>query len=104
MAIIGITGNTNYTRNTGMKEKPRVYGVATVGSEGQIVIPQEARQEHRIETGDKIFIISGPPGSKNIISLVTEEGMSELLQFVEDHALMLKNVVGQIPLKRKKKS
>jgi len=83
--------------------KPKVFGVAIVGSKGQIVIPQEARQEYGIEAGDKVFIISGPPGSKNIIALLTEDGMTEMLQFAEDHALMLKNIVGQVSPKKKKK-
>ncbi|HSE29175.1 MAG TPA: AbrB/MazE/SpoVT family DNA-binding domain-containing protein [Candidatus Saccharimonadales bacterium] len=33
------------------------YGSATVGTKGQIVIPQEAREALNIQTGDKLIII-----------------------------------------------
>lgn len=33
------------------------YGSATVGSKGQIVIPQEAREEMGIKTGDKLVVL-----------------------------------------------
>jgi AbrB family looped-hinge helix DNA binding protein len=34
-----------------------VYGVATIGERGQIVIPAEARTELGLEPGDKVMIV-----------------------------------------------
>lgn len=39
-----------------------LYGTATVGERGQIVIPAEARKLYNIETGDKLLIMGLPSG------------------------------------------
>ncbi len=33
------------------------YGVATIGTKGQVVIPAEAREEMSIQPGDKVIVI-----------------------------------------------
>ena len=34
----------------------KLYGTATVGTKGQIVIPADAREELNIQPGDKLYI------------------------------------------------
>jgi AbrB family looped-hinge helix DNA binding protein len=42
---------------------PTLYGTATVGPKGQIVIPAEAREALKIKTGDKVIVMGvGPQG------------------------------------------
>lgn len=36
---------------------PTIYGTATVGTKGQIVIPAEAREAFNIQPGDKLLIM-----------------------------------------------
>ena len=43
----------------------KMYGTATVGTKGQIVIPSDAREELGIEPGDKLYIAGSP--SKSIV-------------------------------------
>ena len=43
-----------------MGEAASFYGVVTVGTRGQIVIPAEARAELQIGEGDKIVVLKGP--------------------------------------------
>ncbi len=40
---------------------PKLYGSVKVGERGQIVIPQEARVELGLRTGDKLLALGGPP-------------------------------------------
>lgn len=35
----------------------KLYGTATVGSKGQVVIPAEAREELGIQTGDRLYVL-----------------------------------------------
>ncbi|MFQ6125628.1 MAG: AbrB/MazE/SpoVT family DNA-binding domain-containing protein [Candidatus Heimdallarchaeota archaeon] len=34
-----------------------IYGIATVGERGQIVIPKKAREHFKIEPGDKLLVM-----------------------------------------------
>ena len=34
-----------------------IYGIATVGERGQIVIPKKAREHFKIEPGDKLIVM-----------------------------------------------
>lgn len=54
----------------------KLYGTATVGSKGQVVIPVEAREELGIEPGDKFYVI-GVGGS---VGFVKEEILSHIVE------------------------
>lgn len=56
----------------------KVWGVATVGSKGQFVIPAEAREELGFAEGDKLLILSAP-GSQGIMAM-KQEVMEEFMQ------------------------
>lgn len=36
----------------------KLYGTATVGTKGQIVIPAEAREELGIKPGDRLYVVN----------------------------------------------
>lgn len=36
----------------------KLYGTATVGSKGQIVIPADAREELGIKPGDRLYVVN----------------------------------------------
>lgn len=57
----------------------KIYGVATVSERGQIVIPQEAREDLNIKPGDKLMVIC--VGPKFGLMLVKAE---EILTFFEE--------------------
>lgn len=56
----------------------KFWGVATVGSKGQFVIPAEARTELGVSEGDKLLILSAP-GSQGIMAM-KQEVMEEFMQ------------------------
>jgi AbrB family looped-hinge helix DNA binding protein len=45
-----------------MNHNKRLYGTATVGTKGQIVIPADAREELGIQPGDRLYVIGSQSG------------------------------------------
>lgn len=41
----------------------KLYGTATVGTKGQIVIPVEAREEMNIQPGDRLYVVNAMNGA-----------------------------------------
>lgn len=64
----------------------KLYGTATVGTKGQIVIPSEAREELNIQPGDRLYILNAMNGS-GIVCLkeeMLESMVASLTAQVED--------------------
>jgi AbrB family looped-hinge helix DNA binding protein len=40
----------------------KLYGTATVGTKGQVVIPADAREEMHIQPGDRLYVVGSPDG------------------------------------------
>ncbi len=78
-----------------MGEFPKFYGKVSVGTKGQIVIPVEVRKAMDIKPGDNLFIISGPPHEKKMVSVIPEKEFSKFLQFFEEHVTNLKRAVSK---------
>jgi len=53
----------------------KVYGAATVGERGQVVIPAGIRKSHKIKPGDKLIIFD----KHEMIGLVPAEEFSQML-------------------------
>lgn len=69
----------------------KLYGTATVGTKGQIVIPADAREALGIQTGDRLYVIGSP--EKKVIGLLKEE---QLEHFIEAHSLDIENLKSQL--------
>lgn len=57
----------------------KLYGTATVGSKGQVVIPADAREELGLKAGDRLYVANAGPGG---------------LVFLKEE--MLENIVAQM--------
>ena len=44
------------------KPRHKFYAAVTLGERGQIVIPQEAREELKLTPGEKLLVFQGPKG------------------------------------------
>jgi len=55
----------------------KLYGTATIGSKGQVVIPVEAREELGLETGDRLYVVGA--GTNGLIFL-KEEMLEDLVE------------------------
>lgn len=58
----------------------KLYGVATVGTKGQVVIPSDAREDLGINTGDRLYVFGIK--EKNIVGFMSEEQLRDMV----DHA------------------
>ena len=56
----------------------KLYGTATIGTKGQIVIPAKAREELGLETGQELFVIGG--GDAKVLALLPSESIEEFIQ------------------------
>lgn len=61
----------------------KLYGTATVGTKGQIVIPADAREELNIKPGDRMYVMNAMHGSG--IVLLKEEMLESLVQHMTEH-------------------
>lgn len=64
----------------------KLYGTATVGTKGQVVIPSEAREELGIMTGDRLYVIGSP--NKGFLGLLKED---ELEEFIDKMSLQVES-------------
>jgi AbrB family looped-hinge helix DNA binding protein len=68
-----------------------LYGTATVGTKGQVVIPVEAREALNIQPGDKLFVVG--IRSKESIGLIKEDKLREIIDHLTDHVETYKDFI-----------
>jgi AbrB family looped-hinge helix DNA binding protein len=56
----------------------KLYGTATVGTKGQIVIPSEARDELDIKPGDRLYVMNAMNGAG--VVLLKEEMLESFVE------------------------
>jgi AbrB family looped-hinge helix DNA binding protein len=56
----------------------KLYGTATVGTKGQVVIPADARDELRIQTGDRLYVVGSP--DKGFLGLLKEDALEQVVE------------------------
>jgi AbrB family looped-hinge helix DNA binding protein len=56
----------------------KLYGTASVGTKGQVVIPAEAREALGIATGDRLYVVGSASG--NLLCLLKEDAFEEIMQ------------------------
>ena len=56
----------------------KLYGTATVGTKGQIVIPVTAREELGINANDRLYVLGSP--HKGVIVLLKEDRVEKFIE------------------------
>lgn len=69
--------------------KGKVYGAATVGERGQLVIPAELRKALNIQSGDQVMVFAKL--DKKIVSLMPSKDFSRFLERAEKAISKLEN-------------
>jgi AbrB family looped-hinge helix DNA binding protein len=69
--------------------KGKVYGAATVGERGQLVIPADLRKDLGIKPGDRLMIFAKV--DKKMISLMREKDFSDFLHKASNIISKLEN-------------
>jgi AbrB family looped-hinge helix DNA binding protein len=67
------------TKKEPVNSSTRLYGTATVGTKGQIVIPIEARKKLEINPGDQLLILGNE--DTRVIAIIKTE---EISRFIKD--------------------
>lgn len=72
-----------------MHEK-KLYGTATIGTKGQVVIPVEARYELGLHPGDRLYVVGS--SNKGFIGLLKEDTLEHFLEQVNLQLENLKSI------------
>ena len=56
----------------------KLYGTATIGTKGQVVIPADAREEMNLKPGDRLYVLSAMHGGG--VVLLKEEMLEEIVE------------------------
>jgi AbrB family looped-hinge helix DNA binding protein len=71
--------------------KGKIYGVATIGERGQIVIPADVRKSLKVKPGDKLIVLFRP--DRKLIGLMPEEDLSTFLKHASKFVSQLEKKV-----------
>ena len=74
-----------------MMSAKKLYGTATVGTKGQVVIPADARLQMGIEASDRLSVI-GPQKGK-WVGVIQEELLLEMLDPLTDTGKQYNNLL-----------
>ncbi len=69
----------------------KLYGTATVGTKGQVVIPADAREDLGINSGDRLYVIGST--QKKWIGLIQEDQLREMIEHLTDNIEQYKDVL-----------
>ena len=69
----------------------KLFGTATVGTKGQVVIPADARDELGIESGDRLYVVGSV--EKKWVGFIKEVQFRELLNHLTDNIEQYKDLL-----------
>ncbi len=71
--------------------KKKLYGTATVGTKGQVVIPADAREELGIEAGDRLYVVGAT--EKGWVGFIKEDQLREMVEHITEGLENYKNAL-----------
>lgn len=69
----------------------KLYGTATVGTKGQVVIPAEAREDLAIQAGDRLYVVGSEKGK--FVGLIKEEQLRKMLEHLTENVDQMKTLL-----------
>ncbi len=69
----------------------QLFGTATVGTKGQVVIPADARDALGIESGDRLYVVGSV--EKKWVGFIKEEQFREVLNHLTDNIEQYKDLL-----------
>lgn len=69
----------------------RLYGTATVGTKGQVVIPADAREDLGIQPGERLYVVGS--SERKWIGFIKEEQLRELIEHITDNVENYKQIL-----------
>lgn len=71
----------------------RLFGTATVGTKGQVVIPADARDEFDIKPGDRLYVVGS--SKAQWIGFLKEDQLRELLDHLTDNIEQYRSILNK---------
>lgn len=69
----------------------KLFGTATVGTKGQVVIPAEAREAFGIEPGDRLYVVGSQ--SHKMVCLLQEEQLRSMIEQLTDNVELFQGLL-----------
>lgn len=69
----------------------QLYGTATVGTKGQVVIPSDARDALGIQTGDRLYVVGSQ--EKKWVGFIKEEQLRDMLDHLTNNIEQYKDLL-----------
>lgn len=69
----------------------KLYGTATVGTKGQVVIPADAREDIGIKAGDRLYVVGS--SEKKWVGLIQEEQLRAFLEHLTENIEQYKDIL-----------
>lgn len=69
----------------------KLYGTATVGTKGQVVIPADAREELHIQAGDRLYVVGSEQGK--FVGFIKEEQLRRMIDHLTNNVDQLKTIL-----------
>lgn len=76
-----------------MHHDKKLYGTATVGSKGQVVIPAEARKALELAEGDRLYVVGSEHGK--YVGFIKEDQLREVVSKLIDNVESYKELLGE---------
>lgn len=71
----------------------QLFGTATVGTKGQVVIPADAREALGIQPGDRLYVVGST--KKKWVGFIKEEQLREMLDHLTGHIEQYKDILNK---------
>jgi AbrB family looped-hinge helix DNA binding protein len=72
----------------------KLFGTATVGTKGQVVIPADARDAFDIKPGDRLYVVGS--GNAGWIGFLKEEQLRAMVEHLTDNIEQYRSVIDNI--------
>jgi AbrB family looped-hinge helix DNA binding protein len=72
----------------------KLFGTATVGTKGQVVIPADAREAFDIKTGDRLYVVGS--NKAGWIGLLKEDQLRAMVEHLTDNIEQYRSAIDNI--------
>jgi len=74
-----------------MHDEKQLFGTATVGTKGQVVIPASARDALDIKPGDHLYVVGS--SKKKFVGFLKEEQIREIIEHLTGNIEQFKDIL-----------
>jgi len=75
----------------------KLFGTATVGTKGQVVIPADAREQFDIKPGDRLYVVGS--AKMQWIGFLKEDQLRAMVEHLTDNIEQYRSVIDDIDKK-----